>query len=47
MSPKHLSDTIPRTNRRYASRNADNISIVRVNNNYFKQLLLVFNNCVE
>ena len=35
MSPKHLSDIISSTTRRYASRNTKNIPSVRVNNNYF------------
>ena len=35
MSPKYLSDIIPSTNRRYSSRNATNIPLVSVNNNYF------------
>ena len=35
MSPKYLSDIIPSTTRRYSSRNANNIPLVRVNNNYF------------
>ena len=35
MSPKFLSDIIPSTTRRYSSRNANNIPLVRVNNNYF------------
>ena len=35
MSPKYLSDTIPSTTRRYASTNANNIPLVRVDNNYF------------
>ena len=35
MSPKYLSDIIPSTTRRYSSRNASNIPLVRVNNNYF------------
>ena len=34
MSPKYLSDTIPSTTRRYSSRNANNIPLVRVNSNY-------------
>ena len=42
MSPKYLSDIIPSTTGRYASRNANNISLVSVNNNYntFKSRLL-------
>ena len=35
MSPKYLSDIIPSTTRRYCSRNANNIPLVRINNNYF------------
>ena len=35
MSPKYLSDIIPRTTRRYSSRNANNIPSVRFNNNDF------------
>ena len=35
MSPKYLSDIIPSTTRRYSSRNANNIPLVKVNNNYF------------
>ena len=35
MSPKYLSDIIPSTTRRYSSRNANSIPLVRVNNNYF------------
>ena len=35
MSPKYLSDIIPSTTRRYSSRNANNIPLVRVNKNYF------------
>ena len=35
MSPKYLSDIVPRTTRRYSSTNANNIPLVRVNNNYF------------
>ena len=35
MSPKYLSDIIPSTTRRYSSRNANNIPLVRVNNSYF------------
>ena len=35
MSPKYLSDIIPSTTRRYSSRNANNIPLVRVDNNYF------------
>ena len=33
--PKYLSDIIPSTARRYSSRNANNIPLVRVNNNCF------------
>ena len=36
MSPKYLSDIVPSTTRRYALKNANNIHLVRVNNNYFK-----------
>ena len=36
MSPKYLSDLIPITTRRYSSRNENNITLVRVNDNYFK-----------
>ena len=35
MSPKYLSNIIPSTTRRYSSRNANNIPLVRVNKNYF------------
>ena len=35
MSPKYLSDIIPSITRRYSSRNAENIPLVRFNNNYF------------
>ena len=35
ISSKYLSDIIPRTTRRYATRNAKNIPLVRVNNNHF------------
>ena len=35
MSPKYLSDIIPCTTRSYSERNANNILLVRVNNNYF------------
>ena len=35
MSPKYLSDIIPSTTKRYASRNANHILLVRVNSNYF------------
>ena len=35
MSPKYLSDIIPSTTRRYSSRNANNIPLVRANTNYF------------
>ena len=34
MSPKYLSDIIPSITR-YVTRNANNIPLVRVNNNYF------------
>ena len=34
MSPKYLSDIIPSI-ARYVTRNANNIPLVRVNNNYF------------
>ena len=37
MSPIYFSDIIPSTTRRYASRNVNNIPLVRVNNNYFKK----------
>ena len=40
MSPKYLSDIIPSTTRRYASRNANNIPLVRVDNNYFVNTFL-------
>ena len=40
MSPKYLSDIIPSTTRRYASRNVNNIPLVRVNNNYFTNIYL-------
>ena len=35
MSPKYLSNIIPSTTRRYSSRNANNIPLVRANTNYF------------
>ena len=35
LSPKYLSDIILSTTRKYSSRNASNIPLVRVNNNYF------------
>ena len=35
VSPKYLSDIFLTTTRRYASRNANNILLVRVSNNYF------------
>ena len=35
MSPKYLGDIIPSTNRRYSSRNTNNIPLVRANTNYF------------
>ena len=35
MSPKYLSDIIPRTIRRYSSRNSKNIPSVKVTNDYF------------
>ena len=35
MSPKYLRDIIPSTTRRYSSRNANNIPLVRANTNYF------------
>ena len=38
MSPKHLSYIIPSTNRRYSSRNANNIPLVRANTNYFMNI---------
>ena len=38
MSPKHLSDIIPSTTKRYALRNANNIPLVRVNSNYFMHI---------
>ena len=34
-SPKYLSDIIPGTTRRYFSRNANNIPLLRANTNYF------------
>ena len=34
MSPKSLSDIIPSTSRRYASSNAKNIALVRLNINF-------------
>ena len=40
MSPKYLSDIIPSTTRRYASRNVNNIPLVRDNNNYFTNTYL-------
>ena len=39
MSPKYLSDIIPCTTRSYSERNANNILLVRVNNNYFINIL--------
>ena len=33
--PHYLSDIIPSTTRRYSSGDANNIPLVRVNNNYF------------
>ena len=38
MSPKYLSDVIPSTTRRYSSRNANNIPLVRANTNYFMNI---------
>ena len=38
MSPKYLRDIMPSTNKRYASKNASNIPLVRVNNNYFMNI---------
>ena len=35
MSPKYLSNIIPSTTRRYSSRNANNIPLVRAHSNYF------------
>ena len=35
MSPKYLSNIVPSTTRRYSSRNANNIPLVRANTNYF------------
>ena len=35
MSPKYLSNIIPSTTRRYSSRNANNIPLVRANTNFF------------
>ena len=35
ISPQYLSDIIPGTTRRYSLRNANNVPLVRVNNNYF------------
>ena len=35
MSPKYISDIIPTSTRRYSSRKANNISLVRANNNFF------------
>ena len=35
MSPKYLSDVIPSTTRRYSSRDANDIPLVRANTNYF------------
>ena len=35
MSPKYLSDVIPSNTRRYSSRNANDIPLVRANTNYF------------
>ena len=35
MSPKYLSDIIPSTTRWYAWRSANNIPLVKVNNNFF------------
>ena len=36
MSPKYLSNIIPSTTRRYSSGNDNNIPLVRLNNNYFR-----------
>ena len=35
MSPKYFSDIVPSTTRRYSSRNANNIPLVRADANYF------------
>ena len=35
MSPKYLNDIIPSTTKKYSSRNANNIPLVRANTNYF------------
>ena len=40
MPPKYLSDIISSTTRRYTSKNANNIPLVRVNNNYFMSTFL-------
>ena len=40
MPPKYLSDIISSTTRRYTSKNANNIPVVRVNNNYFMSTFL-------
>ena len=40
MLPKYLSDIIPSTNRRYCSKNGNNIPLVRANNNYFMNSFL-------
>ena len=40
MLPKYLSDIIPSTNRRYYSKNGNNIPLVRANNNYFMNSFL-------
>ena len=40
MSPKNF-DINPSTTRRYASQNANNIPLLRVNNNYFMNTISV------
>ena len=40
MSPKYLNDIIPSTTRRHTSRNAKNIPLVKVSNNYFINIFL-------
>ena len=40
MSPKYLSNIIQRITRRYSSRNANNIPLVRANTNYFMNTFL-------
>ena len=42
MSRKYLSEIIPSLTRRYVSRNANSILLVRVNNNYFMNNFFLF-----